>query len=283
MWKSAERLPAGSCDCHIHMLADDAEFPLWEGRVEDPPAGKLDDWIARFRSHSESFGLDRTVVVHSILYGSDNSVTLEAVRRLGYSAARGIALVGDSVTDAELDKSAESGIVGVRLNYVHGGILSWEGARAMAPRLLERGMHVQILMNARLHIESLADDVRRMPVPVVFDHIGWPDLSAGRGETGFQLLRSLIAEGSAWVKLSAAYRMCQAPYDLAADAIEALVEANPERCLWGSDWPYIMLGNAAAPETGDLLSAFLEIVGKRSTLERIFVENPEKLYGFDPL
>ena len=264
------------------MLADDSKFPLWEGRVEDPLPGTLDDWVARFRLHSEKFGLNRTVVVQSILYGGDNSVTLEAVKRLGPSAARGIALVEDGATDAELDMLAESGIVGVRLNYVHGGILSWEGARAMAPRLSERGMHLQMLMNAHLHLEELAEDVRRMPVPVVFDHIGWPDLKAGTSEPGFQLLRSLLADGKAWVKLSAAYRMCAAPYDLAGDAIESLVAANSERCLWGSDWPYIMLGDAAAPDTSELVSAFLGVVGANSTLEMIMVRNPEVLYGFDP-
>ena len=134
----AERLPVGSCDCHVHMLADDLEFPLWEGRAEDPLPGKLVDWIERFRLHLKAFGLDRTVVVHSILYGGDNSVTLKAVKRLGPRVARGIALVGDGAADAELDKLAENGIVGVRLNCVHGGILSWEGARTMAPRLSER-------------------------------------------------------------------------------------------------------------------------------------------------
>ena len=144
-------------------------------------------------------------------------------------------------------------------------------------------MHVQMLANAHLHIKELAEDVRRMPVPVVFDHIGWPDLKAGTSDPGFQLLLSLLAEGSAWVKLSAAYRMCAAPYDLANDAIEALVDANPERCLWGSDWPFIMLGDAAVPDTGELLAAILDVIGGDSTLERIFVRNPEDLYGFDPV
>ncbi len=277
----AEEIPAGSCDCHIHMLADDPEFPLWEGRAEDPRPGRLEDWIERYRILAKSFGLDRCVVVHSILFGGDNAVTLEAVKRLGPSVARGIALVADGASDSELDNLADNGIAGVRLNCVHGGILSWEGARELAPRLSERGMHLQVLMNAHRHLADLADDIRLMRVPVVFDHIGWPDLTAGASEPGFQLLLSLLAEGRAWVKLSAPYRLCPAPYDSAAGAIEELIKANPERCLWGSDWPYIMLGDAALPDTDELVAAFLGIAGSASTLERIFVRNPEKLYGFD--
>lgn len=272
--------PPGACDAHVHMLADDAAFPLWEGRVENPAPGRLSDWIARHRSHQATLGIERTVVVHSIFYGTDNAVTLAAVDALGRDRCRGIGLATDQATDADLDHLAEGGIAGVRLNYVHGGVLSFDGVVAMAPRLADRGLHVQMLMNAHRHMAELADAVRRLPVPVVFDHIGWPNLSAGIDEPGFAELRRLLADGACWVKLSGIYRLCDAPYEAADPAVAALVAANPERCLWGSDWPHVMLADAKTPDSGVLLDAFHRVVTDSELRRRILASNPAALYRF---
>lgn len=273
-------LPAGACDAHVHMVAGADEFPLWDKRVENPADGNFDDWIARLEHHLATLGFARVVVVHSILYGGDNAVTLAALKRLGPDRARGICLVTDDATEAELDALAEAGAVGVRLNYVHGGILTWEGVKRMAPRLAARGMHVQMLINAHKHMAELAEDVRNLPVPVAFDHIGWPDLSTGPDEPGFRQLCALVGEGHAWVKLSGLYRLCDAPYTAAAGHVRALVEANPERCLWGSDWPHIMLADAKMPDAGDLLAAFIDAVPGTSERWQILTANPAALYGF---
>ncbi len=271
-------LPKGACDAHVHMVAGD-DFPLWDGRVEDPAGGELDDWIARFRHHLDVLGLDRSVIVHSILYGADNSVTIAAVKALG-AVARGIGLVTDQATEAELDALVEANIVGVRLNYVHGGVLSWEGVKRLAPMLSERGMHVQMLMNAHKHMADLANDLRALPVPVVFDHIGWPDLTAGPSEPGFETLCALLSEGHVHVKLSGVYRLCDAPYIAADPAVQALVAANPEHCLWGSDWPHLMLADAKHPDAGILLNAFLRAVPSDAHRQMILVDAPARLYGF---
>ncbi|GIT90581.1 2-pyrone-4,6-dicarboxylate hydrolase [Jannaschia pagri] len=270
-------LPEGACDAHVHMMGDD--FPLWDGRVEDPAPGLLEDWAQRLERHLARLGLARVVIVHSIVYGGDNAVTLAAVRRLG-GRARGIGLVTDGATEAELDALAEAGVRGVRLNYVHGGILSWAGVQAMAPRLAARGMHVQMLMNAHRHMADLADAVRGMPVPVVFDHIGWPNLGAGPSEPGFDQLRGLVADGAALVKLSGLYRLCDAPYDAAAEHVASLATANPDGCLWGSDWPHIMLADAKQPDAGILLNAFLDVVTRDADRRTILTQVPERLYGF---
>jgi len=270
-------LPKGACDSHIHMLADD--FPLWSGRVENPHPGTLKTWLERYEAHRGALGISRTVVVHSIIYGSDNALTKAAVAALG-AQARGIGLVTDDGTEADLDDLRDAGVVGVRLNYVHGGVLSWDGVKRLAPMLAERGMHVQMLMNAHKHMEELAEDVRAMPVPVCFDHIGWPDLSLGVDEPGFQTLRNLVADGAAYVKLSAPYRVCDAPYDQATAFMAALAEANPERCLWGSDWPHIMLGDAKQPDAGILLNHFLSTVTSPEAQQKILVDTPAGLYGF---
>ena len=276
----ARRAPPGACDAHVHLLAGASEFPLWDGRVENPaPGPDLDGWLALYRAHLDSLGFSRGLIVHSILYGSDNSVTIEAVRRMG-AGFKGVGLLPDGTAEAALDDFVACNMVAVRLNYVHGGVLTWDGARALAPALAERGLHIQMLAHADRHIASLADDIRRLPVDVVFDHIGWPADGLRTDSAGFQTLCALLAEGRVWVKLSALYRMCPRPYDATDDLVAELIAANPERCLWGSDWPHLMLADAQMPAAADLLDAFDRVVPDETTRKRILVDNPATLFGF---
>lgn len=279
-----ERAPKDACDAHVHLVGALDEFPLWNGRVENPaadPAGgpDLDGWLALWRAQLDALGFSRGVIVHSILYGSDNSVTIEAVRRMG-DGFRGVGLLVDGATEKDVADMAAANMAAVRLNYVHGGVLSWDGVQQMAPMLGAHGMHVQMLMHAHQHMAELADGVRALPVDICFDHIGWPDLSLGAGQPGVQMLCQLLSEGKTWVKLSALYRMCAAPYDAADEIVAALVAANPERCLWGSDWPHLMLADARMPVAAQLLDAFHRVVTDLETRHRILVRNPAQLYGF---
>lgn len=269
-------MPAGAWDTHFHMVAGPDDFPLWEGRVEDPAPGRdFDGWLDTYRRHADALGIENGVVVHTIFYGADNRITLEAARRLGYAS---ICLVTDAATEAELDALAEAGCKGIRLNYVHGGVLTWDGAKRLAPALAERGMHIQMLMNAHKHMAEISDDVAALPCPVVFDHIGWPDLGAGVDEPGFQQLLRAVGNGDAYVKLSGIYRLCAAPYSGADAHVAALAAANPERCLWGSDWPHIMLADATTPDSGALLEAFGSSIADPATRRRILVDTPTDLY-----
>lgn len=273
----AQSLPEKACDAHVHLLGDD--FRLWDERVENPAPGNLDDWLSLYRMHLTTLGFSRGVVVHSILYGTDNSVTIEALRRLGPNF-RGVGLVTDAATEPELDALVAAGIKAVRLNYVHGGVLSWEGAKALAPALAERGLHIEMLAHAHLHLEELAEDVRRIPVEIVFDHCAWPDLSNGIDTPGLNALAALLADGQAWAKLSALYRFAGDNVAAAEALVAKLAAANPERCLWGSDWPHIMLNGVPMPDAGDLLNGFLRTVDNQNLQQRIFVDNPARLYGF---
>ncbi|SFP50905.1 amidohydrolase family protein [Tranquillimonas alkanivorans] len=272
--------PPGACDAHFHMLGGPAEFPLDDDRPEDPaPDMGFDDWMALFHEHLDILGITRGVVVQSMIHGTDNAVTAETLRRLG-PEFRGVALVPDEVSAGTLDRLAHARIKGVRLNYVHGGVLSWAGAQNLAPMLADRDMHVEMLLHAHEHMGEVADTIDRMAVPVVFDHMGWPDLAAGPDEPGFAALRRLLEDGRAWVKLSGVYRFCADPYDQADEMIAALVAANPERCLWGSDWPHILLDGLPMPDAGHLLDAFYRAVPRAEDRQRILVDNPAKLYGF---
>lgn len=277
----ARRAPEGACDAHVHLVAGRGEFPLWDGRVENPaPGPDLDGWLEMFRAQCETLGVSRGVIVHSILYGTDNSVTVEAVRRMG-PGFRGVGLLADGASEAEMDQFVDWNMAAVRLNYVHGGVLSWDGAKAMAPALAERELHIQMLCHADQHMVELADDVRELPVDIVFDHIGWPKGALTPESAGVRALCTLLADGKAWVKLSALYRMCDAPYTDADALVAALIAANPERCLWGSDWPHLMLADAQMPQAADLLNAFDRVVPDAGTRAQILVRNPARLFGFD--
>jgi len=272
--------PSNACDSHFHIVAGEGEFERYDHRVEDPSDGTYLDWLGRLRNQMDVLGLSRGVVVQSILYGTDNSIVARTIQEMGADNYRGVAVVPDAVTDPELDSLRDAGIMGVRMNYVHGGVMSWGGAKAMANRLKDRGMHVQMLINSHDHMAELADDIRAMPVPVVLDHFGWPDLSRGVNDPGFILLRQLVQEGAAWVKLSGCFRFCNAPYDQADAHIASLAEANPERCLWGSDWPYLMMADAITPDPGKLLDALYRTVPSDAARQQIMSANPEFLYEF---
>lgn len=276
-----QQAPSGAVDTHIHMLAAASEFALSPSRTENPATGfDMDAFIARYRTQMQTLGIARTVVVHSILYGADNAVTLEAIRRLGPDTTRGIALLPDGASETDLDALADAHIKGLRLNYIHGGILSWDGAKSLAPALAARNMHLQILVNANDHIPQIADDLRALPCPVVVDHMGWPDLTKGTQDPGFQILCQLLSEGHAYAKLSGPYRNAMPPFSDASPFASALASANPERCLWGSDWPYIMLADAQMPDAGTLLDLFHDAVPLAQNRQQILVDNPVALYEF---
>jgi predicted TIM-barrel fold metal-dependent hydrolase len=260
------------------MVAED--FPLWDNRVEDPAPGALNEWTARYRRLMDRLGFSRGVVVHSILYGADNALTAAAVAALGREDFRGIGLVRDGADDAALDALVAQGMAGVRLNLVHGGLLSLDGAAALGPRLAELGLHVQMLVSAPRTMTQAAEAARRLAVPVVFDHLAWTDIGAGIAEPGFQALLRLLGEGRAWVKLSGVYRLCVPPWEAADGHVAALLAANPERCLWGTDWPHLMLGDAAQPDAGALLDAFHRVATDAESRRRVLVKNPARLYGF---
>ncbi|MDD9978405.1 MAG: amidohydrolase family protein, partial [Boseongicola sp.] len=270
--KPAFQVPENACDSHVHMVAGAGEFPRWEGRVEDPAPGlNLDAWLELFETHLATLGMARTVIVHTILYGADNSVTIEAVRRLG-ARARGVGLLKDGAKESDIRILADANLMAVRLNYVHGGVLTWDGAKDMAPALADHGMHIQMLAHADKHLLELTEDVIASPCPVVFDHCGWPAEDMSLHSAGFQALLRLVGDGHAWVKLSAIYRVAR-DWNIGSELALALVRANPEQCLWGSDWPHLMLGPAEMPDAGQLLNAFGNIVTDDETRKLVLSDN----------
>ena len=270
------------CDCHAHMIGAATAFPFDPARPEDPPPGSFEHWLDRYRAHLQGLGLTRGVIVHSLLYGLDNAITAATVQRLGRDNFRGVGLVSGDISEIGLGRMAEAGFVGVRLNYVHGGVLNWQGAARLAPRLRAHGMHLQILLNARDHMSEIAPRIADLDVDVVVDHMGWPEIEAGPAEKGFTELLRLLGRGDVWLKLSGVYRLCNPPFDAADSFARAAIDANPQRVIWGSDWPFLMLGTARRPQTRSLAAALLRVAPDRGQRQLILGDNPQRLFGFDP-
>lgn len=270
----ATPFPNGAWDAHVHLLGG-PEHPLSPTRVQNPAPGlDFDDWVAMYRAHLSALGCSKGLIVHTILYGADNTVTRAAIKAMG-DGFKGVGLLPDGASAQDIQDFARANIVAVRLNYVHGGVLTWDGALAMAPALADQGMHIQMLLHADKHIEQIAADVRALPVPLVIDHCGWPtDLNPNT--PAIDTLCSLLAEGQIYVKLSAPYRFTS-DWEAATPLIRRLIDANPDHCLWGSDWPYLMLADAPMPHASALANSFSAITSAQER-QKILCANPDRLF-----
>lgn len=237
--------------------------------------------------------LERVVVVQPSPYGTDNACTVDALRRLG-DRARGVAVVDGETGDAALRELHAAGVRGVRVNLETAGVDDPAIARARlevaAARVAPLGWHVQTYTNLAV-LAALHDALLALPATLVVDHFGRARAAAGVGQPGFDALLSLVRHGNAYVKLSAAYRVSErADWADVAPLARALIEANPDRMLWGSDWPHP--GGSGGPRRPDVVEPFWPVddglalnrlrqwTSSPAQLHRILVENPRRLYGF---
>jgi predicted TIM-barrel fold metal-dependent hydrolase len=237
--------------------------------------------------------MERVVVVQPSVYGTDNTCTWDAVRSLG-ERARGIAVIDETTPESMMDLMQRRGITGVRLNLETSGQTDPEAARARLratiARVKPRGWHVQLYTRLSV-IEAIGDEIRGSDVPIVVDHFGGAQASGGVAQPGFQTLVGLVQSGKAYVKISGAYR-CSSngpDYDDVAPLARALVAANPQRIVWGTDWPHPDSSRARpAMEVSPrlpiddvrLLNRLAVWVPDAATRKLILVENPRRLYGF---
>jgi len=284
-------VPAGGCDCHVHVFGDPKQYPFFSGRTYTPEtasAGELKQLLSSLR-------LDRVVIVQPSVYGTDNSCTLDGMRALG-DRARGVAVIDDKTTDAQLDAMAKQGIRGIRLNLATAGITDPKVARQRfenaVARAKGRGWHIQFNTQPSI-IDALNDMFMASPVPIVIDHFGGATGKGGVQQPGFGAMVNLVKAGKAYVKISgAADSVSTLPdYADAAPLARALVSANPQRILWGSNWPHP--GSNPVPgrkatdlavhvqtDDGKVLNLLPVWVPDAATRRLILVDNPARLYGW---
>lgn len=270
--------PEGACDCHAHILGPFEVFPLQAERAYTPPPALYED----YRAMLDTVGIARAVIVQPSVYGTDNRCTLAAIAR-DPNRMRGVAVFGDDVTDAELDRMHEGGIRGVRFNLLFVGGVGLDSLENVAARIARFGWHIQLLIDYRT-LPDLAERLAGLPVDIVVDHMGHMPVEEGVEHPGFRTLLRLVADGRSWVKLSGNYRVSKtAPaYADAIPLAQALLTANPERCIWGSDWPHVGIWpGEPMPNDADLLDALLDYAPDEAFRRRVLVDNPARLYGFD--
>lgn len=269
-----ELLPGNACDCHFHIF--DHHSTLVDGRMYTPEPCTYED----YRQLSTMLGLQRGVVVQPSVYGTDNRSTLAAVAR-SPETLRAVVSLEDNVSDDELELLHTQGVRGVRVNVAFGDTYDKATFLQLASRIKNLGWHIQLLVDVS-KFQFLFDDLVDVPVPLVFDHMGNVPVERGTSEQGFQQLLKWLHEGKAWVKLSGAYRTSnakEAPFaDTRPFALE-LLKANPEQCVWGSDWPHPQL-DIDMPDDTDLLDMASTYLSTSDLRNAVFVSNPDSLYHF---
>jgi predicted TIM-barrel fold metal-dependent hydrolase/predicted NBD/HSP70 family sugar kinase len=282
--------PEGACDCHVHVFGPATEYPFVAMRGYTPPAASATELLRL----QDALHLSRVVIVQPSVYGSDNSCTLDGMRRLG-ARARGVAVIDAATSNADLDMMNGAGVRGVRVNLETAGETDLDKARrglaAAVERVAPYGWHVQVYTRLSV-IAGMADDMTNLPVPIVFDHFGGAEAALGLDQPGFATLLSLTQAGHAYVKVSGAYRSSEAgpAYADMAPFARALIAANPDRIVWGTDWPH---PHAAPPgkalsevapfydiDDGLALNQLRNWARGAALRHKILVENPARLYGF---
>ena len=268
-----------ACDCHAHVCGPASRYPYVPNRLYTPQ----DALPADYRQMLDSLGMERGVLVQPSIYGTDNRAMLDALAA-DPQRLRGVAVVPYDIHARELEKLHQAGVRGVRQNIVDlkegKGVLPLDELRRLAVKVKPFGWHVEFLM----HVDEFPDLDRQLadfPVDVVFGHLGYVNTSKSPGEPGFQALLRLMKDGKAWVKLTAPYRLTMSalPYGDTDVFARALVDAAPQRLVWGTDWPHVFI-KTATPEDKKLLGLLEHWVPEREMRKRILVEHPAELYGF---
>ena len=282
-------VPAGATDCHTHIHADPEKFPFYSGRVYTPEPASPEEMSALHKA----LHIERVVIVTPSVYGPDNSATLFGMKARG-ATARGVAVIDDKTSEADIDAMQAAGFRGIRLNLATGGVNDPNVGRARfaaaVERMKARGWHVQLYTTLPM-ISAIKDLVQASPVPAVFDHFGGAVAASGVDQPGFADLLELVKSGKAYVKISGAYRASKlAPdYPDAAPLAQALIAANAERIIWGSDWPHPDSSSGRKPtevsplyqiDDGRLLNQLPVWAPDAATRKTILVDNPARLYGF---
>ena len=276
--------PPGACDAHFHVFGPADRFPPGTSNPRYAhPFHPLDEYLEL----AARLGIERFVFVQPSGYGRDNSCLLDALQQVGSERARGIVDIDEDLTDAELDRMHVLGVRGVRINVspvepFEAGLVAALMPRIerMAARCATRGWHLDFL-GPGWFTRELLPRMRDVPVDFSVAHMGMFLAREGVEQPGFQELLALLrnGEGRCWVKLTGVYRMATAPrFADAAPLARAIIEAAPDRVIWGSDFPHLSFDTVDSVDLFNLLGEWAPDAAMR---RRIMVDNPARLYGFD--
>ncbi|MBO1074531.1 amidohydrolase family protein [Roseomonas marmotae] len=268
--------PRHACDAHCHVFGPGERFPYAASR-RYTPEDKPKEVLAALH---DRLGLERAVLVQASCHGTDNRAMMDALRS-DPARYRGVAMIDDETPDAELMAMHEAGVRGIRFNFIKslGGGPGLDVVHRAAGRVRGMGWHVVLHLQGD-GVREMEETIRALRMPVVIDHMGRVDPAQGVEGASFRALLALLREDERiWVKLSGAERMVPAPFTAALPFAHALLRAAPDRVLWGTDFPH---PNLAVPvEETELLDLVPLIAPRAEDRQRLLVENPAALYGFE--
>ncbi len=278
--KPNTKLPKGAIDTHVHIFEN--RYPLSPERGYNPPESTLAD----LRHLHDTLGVDRVVFTQPSIYGVDNAAILEGVAALNAETpnrARAVLAVNGDITDTELAEFDAQGARGIRLNTDNkGGMpVEFDDLQALAERVAPFDWHFEWLFPGEEIIE-LMPVFQSLKIPMSIGHFAYQPATAGISSRGFQALLSLVKDGNTWIKISGANRVSQTdlpPYDDVKPMAQALIEAAPDRVMWGTDWPHPNKYEVN-PNDGDLVDAFGDWVADETMRQKIMVTTPAALFRF---
>jgi predicted TIM-barrel fold metal-dependent hydrolase len=269
------KVPPLSCDSHAHVLGPPSQYPYVANRSYTPPDALPSDFLRMLGV----LGIERMVVVQASCYGEDNRRTIDAVQELGVHRARGVVMVGAGIGERELAAMHEKGVRATRFITTAKGGPTLDQLADVAARVAPFGWAIEMYIPTSAWPEVLPV-VEKLPVPVVFDHIGGMMADTPKDDAVFRRIVALLEGGRCWTKLTG-YRPSVAgpPYADVAPLARSVISRAPDRCVWGSDWPHTNI-EGYMPDDGDLLDQLGTWVDDETTLHKILVDNPARLYQF---
>jgi 2-pyrone-4,6-dicarboxylate lactonase len=281
--ESRKRLGA-VCDTHFHIFGDRKKYPLLAELRSQPPDAPL----SHFLRISEAEGVTRMVFDQPSHYGLDNTCMLDSIQEVGFGRARAVVAVDENkVTDAELKSLYDRGARGIRVNYgyretreAHPDIpkRAAEHAKKLASRAGALGYHLEFLL-PNWALQELIPVLSELPCDFSVGHMGVFPAAQGTGQKGFSDFLKLHAKGRCWAKFTGVYRLSKLPdFSDITPLARAFVENNPDRIIWGTDWPF--LSHLDAVTYAQTLDLFETWVPDAAAQKKILVDNPVKLFGF---
>lgn len=279
--KPAFAPPPGAVDAHCHVFGPQAQFPF-SAKAKYLPRDAGPEALFALRDH---LGFTRNVIVQASCHGTDNAATLHAIARSN-ARARGVAVVDPAIDDAELDRLHAGGMRGVRFNFLKRLVDDAPKDRfiEVSHRIARLGWHVVVYFEADI-LAELRPFLAAIPVPVVIDHMGRPDVSQGPDGADMRAFRALLdSRDDIWTKVTCPDRLDPKgpPYDDFVHAVRPLVEDYPDRVLWGTDWPHPNMQDAI-PDDGALVDVIPRIAPTAELQRKLLIDNPMRLYWLEEM
>jgi 2-pyrone-4,6-dicarboxylate lactonase len=269
--------PPGAVDAHCHVFGPADVFPYAPERKYTPCDAPKEALFAL----RDFLGFSRNVIVQATCHGADNRALVDALQASA-GRARGIATVKASVSDAELKALDEAGVRGVRFNFVKRLVEATprETYVSIAERIAKLGWHIVVYFEAH-ELADLIPFLNALPTTIVVDHMGRPDLAKGVDHPDFRRFVDLMAANPrVWSKVTCPERLSISgppAYDDFVPFARTLVEAFPDRVLWGTDWPHPNM-TTHMPDDGDLVNIIPRIAPTPGARQALLVDNPMRLY-----